>query len=162
MKKLLFIFLLLPLFTYSQDNPLSVFEPLIGKTWKADGKWGNNTKFKQEIIFQYALDSSIIIVNSKGFTNEAQTEFGNRNHGIRKYDVATERILFWEFDVFGNLTEGEVLREGRNIYYQYMYGESSLTDAWIYKNDSTYEFIVGFYNEGKWDKKFLETEFKKK
>ena len=29
----------------------------------------------------------------------------------------------------------------------------------MYKNENTYEFIVGIYDNGKWTQKFLETKF---
>jgi catechol 2,3-dioxygenase-like lactoylglutathione lyase family enzyme len=141
-----------------ENTKLSGFNNLIGKTWKAEGLWGDGSKFKQEITLKYALDSTIIITNSKGFINPEQTEYGNRNHGIRKYD-ATGKIIFWEFDVFGGVTKGTVKLEDKNILYEYEYGDSKVTDIWEYVDENTYNFKVGNYSDGKWSQVYLETQF---
>lgn len=161
MRKYLFLFFLISLVAYAQENPLEKnFSNLVGKTWKAEGKWGDASVFKQEILFRYSLDKKIIITETKGFTNKEQTIYGNRNHGIRKYDKETNSIRFWEFDVFGGLTKGTVLLEDKNIRYIYQYGDTVVTDMWEYINDTTYKFTVGNYVDGKWKQKYLETEFK--
>ena len=33
----------------AQENKLAMFDNLVGKVWKADGEWGDGSKFKQEI-----------------------------------------------------------------------------------------------------------------
>lgn len=143
----------------AQQRALSVFEPLMGRTWEANGTWGDGTNFKQEIAFEYSLDSTLVITQSKGFTNQEQSRYGHRNHGIRKLDNASNTIVFWEFDVFGGVTQGKVTCEGKNIYYQYPYGESVVTDLWEFIDHNTYNFIVGDYSEGEWKQKYLETQF---
>ena len=143
----------------AQKNSLKVFEQLTNKVWKADGKWGDGSAFKQEIVFEFSLDSPIIIASSKGFTNQNQTQYGNRNHGIRKFDKGSGKLKFWEFDVFGGETSGEIIIDGNNIYYVYKYGNSLITDAWIKENDNSYTFIVGERKGNKWAQKFLETKF---
>lgn len=150
------------MFTVGQTRDLSLFRNLVDKTWSAQGKWDNGTEFKQDVSFHFDLDNSIVIANSKGFINEEQTKFGNRNHGIRQYDKASNTIKFWEFDVFGNVTKGIVFSEGKNIIYQYTYGEATLTDMWEYVDNSTYNFKVGTYNNGKWEQVYLSTVFKEK
>ena len=107
------------------------------------------------------LDSTIVIAKSIGFINKEQTKLGLRNHGIRQYDKITKSIKFWEFDVFGELTKGSVFSEGKNIVYQYTYGTSTVTDMWEYVNDSTYNLIVGTYENGEWKQVYLSTKFKK-
>ena len=143
----------------AQDHPLSAFENLIDKTWKASGKWGDGSKFQQEITFQYSLNKSIVIASSIGFIDQEQTKLGPRNHGIRQYDKASNSIKFWEFDVFGGLTYGTVIIEEKNILYQYEYGGTLVTDLWEYVDDNTYHFKVGIRKEGVWDQVLLSTQF---
>lgn len=142
------------------QNRLSVFENLTKNTWLAEGKWGDGSLFKQEITFSYDLDSTIVIAKSKGFTSKEQTEFGDRNHGIRKWDTESETIQFWEFDVFGGVTKGNVIIDGQNIRYEYEYGGTLVSDFWEYIDTKTYNFTIGNYEEGKWQQKYLETQFK--
>lgn len=145
---------------HAQKSDLSLYNNLINKTWKLEGDWGNGTKLKQEITFEYALNKNIVVVKTKGFTNKIQTKFGNRNYGIRKYDSITGKVRFWEYDIFGGLTEGKVYLEGKNIVQQYKYGSSVLTDMWEYVNDSTYNLIIGNYVKGSWKKIYLKTKIK--
>ena len=153
---------ILPILVYGQENKLNGFDNLVNKTWLADGEWSNGTQFKQEITFNYDLNKTIVVTNSKGFTNQAQTEYGNRNHGIRQYNAKENKIEFWEFDVFGGVTQGVVEFTDKHIYYNYKYGESMVTDCWEYIDDETYKFIVGSYKDGKWEAVYLQTEFKLK
>ncbi|WP_262420309.1 VOC family protein [Flagellimonas meishanensis] len=153
------IFGLIFLTLSAQQDRLAIFDHLMGKTWKAEGEWGDGTKFKQETSFRYSLDSTLIIAESEGFTDRAQTTFGPRNHGIRKFDPQTNSVKFWEFDVFGGVTEGTVKSKGKDIMYVYDYGESTITDYWEYVDDSTYNFIVGSYKDGTWEQTYLKTQF---
>ncbi len=146
--------------SFGQKNELSIFNNLIGKKWEAEGNWGDGSKFKQEITFSYDLNNTIVIVQSNGYTNQEQTQYGARNHGIRKFDTKTNTLKFWEFDVFGGLTEGEIKIDGKNIIYQYQYGKSVVTDMWEYVDDNTYNFKVGNYNNGIWKQVYLSTQFK--
>lgn len=144
-----------------QVKDLSLFENLVNKTWSAQGQWENDgPKFKQEVRFYFDLENTIVIAKSKGFINKEQTKFGNRNHGVRHYDKATNTIRFLEFDVFGNVTKGTVVSEGKSIIYQYKYGDSVITDMWEYVNDYTYNFKVGTYKDGQWEQLYLNTVFK--
>lgn len=161
MKRIVLLALLMTsILIYGQESRLSIFDNLIGKTWKASGNWESGNVFKQEITMNYALDRTIIIVNSIGFTDTEQTKLGARNHGIRQFDEPSNKIRFWEFDVFGGLTEGIVFSEGKNIIYQYNYGGSMITDMWEYVNDHTYNFKVGNYIDGAWKQIYLNTQFK--
>lgn len=160
MKKYLVVFAMGLIFqSHGQQNKLSLFDNLIGKTWKAEGKWGDGSKFKQEIEFKYSLDSTLIVTEALGFTNKEQTVYGPRNHGIRKFDEQSNTIKFWEFDVFGGVTEGTVKSKGRDIIYTYAYGESTVTDYWQYVDAHTYDFIVGDFENGQWKQKYLSTQF---
>lgn len=142
-----------------QEADFSPLAPLVGKVWVAEGKWGDGSTFKQEKSFSYHLEAAIITSESLGFTNEEQTTFGPRNHGVYSWDTKSKQILFKEYDAFGGLTEGTVKSEGQNILFQYEYGGTQLTDAWLYENDTTYQFVVGTYEKGSWTKKYLETSF---
>ncbi|BAO75353.1 hypothetical protein [Winogradskyella sp. PG-2] len=157
-----FLIILIPLLGVSQGSQLLGFENLVNKTWFAEGEWSNGTKFKQEVTFAFDLNKSIIKADSKGYTNQEQTEYGNRNHGIRQYNSNKGKIEFWEFDIFGGVTQGIVTIENNNIWYSYKYGESTVTDCWEYIDDETYRFTVGSYKEGKWQAIYLQTEFKLK
>ncbi|GAA4277085.1 hypothetical protein [Aquimarina mytili] len=158
--KIVFLFFFIIQITLAQESKLSIFKSLANTVWKAEGKWGDGSTFKQEIAFEFDLDSTIVIAKSKGFINKEQTKYGNRNHGIRKYDAVSNTIKFWEFDVFGGLTTGVVEVVGKNILYQYQYGESVVTDMWEYVDDTTYNFKVGNYIDGNWKQTYLETQFK--
>lgn len=158
-----FLFLIfLPNFLFAQPPNWGAFNNLIDKTWEAIGKWGDGSPFQQSIHYAYDLNEQIIIAKSKGFIDKAQTKMGNRNHGIRKYDLEAKKFVFWEFDVFGGVTQGDLLLEDKNISYQYQYGTSVVTDRWEYVNDSTYTFIVGEFENGVWKQKYLETTFRQK
>ena len=145
---------------FANDNPLAAFDNLIGRTWTAEGKWGNGSAFKQVATFEYGLNDRIVVVRSQGFTDQAQTKFGDRNHGVRQFDAATETIRFWEFDTFGGVTEGTVRVDGKNLYYEYEYGGTRVTDLWQWVDDNTYNYIVGTLVDGKWGAKFIETTFR--
>ena len=43
--------------------------------------------------------------------------------------------------------------------YQYQYGDSFLSEMWVYKSETSYDFVVGVYEDGEWKQKYLETEF---
>ena len=161
MKYYFFTFLfLIPVCSIGQNQALSIFDNIVDKTWKAEGNWGNGSPFYQEIDARYGLNKSVVIVESIGFVDEAQTKLGLRNQGIRQYDAKCECLRFWEFDVFGGLTEGVVFQEGKNIVYQYDYGGSKVTDMWEYVDNNTYNFKVGAYKDGKWEQVYLNTQFK--
>ena len=160
MKISIFFLTLLCSFTLkAQTNDLSIFNNLVGKIWYAEGKWGDGSSFKQQVHFEFDLEQTIVTAKSKGFTNQEQTTYGNRNLGVRKIDTETGEIRFWEFDVFGGLTQGKITAVGKNLLYQYQYGESFITDMWEYMNDSTYNFMVGDYKDGKWNQVYLKTTF---
>ena len=79
----------------------------------------------------------------------------------RQYDREAEVIRFWEFDVFGGVTEGIVRTDGQDIWYEYEYGESRLTDVWELKDETTYKYTIGEHDGETWTVVYLETEFNK-
>lgn len=160
--RILLTFLLISFLSFSsfaQKDQLTAFEPLIGGTWVAEGKWSNGSIFKQEVSFRYDLSGNVVIAETKGFTDKDQTVFGKRNHGIRKYDPATKQIRFWEFDAFNGLTEGIITILDKNLYYQYTYEESLITDGWEYQDENTYQYKIGVYAGGRWEETYLNTTF---
>jgi len=153
------LILLISINANGQASELSMFDNLVAKTWKAEGNWGDGSKFEQEIKLEYSLDSTIVITNAIGFIDEERTKLGLRNHGVRQFDKQSGNVTFWEFDVFGGLTKGIVFSEDKNLLYQYEYGETTVTDMWEYVNDSTYNFKVGRYEDGAWKQIYLDTRF---
>ncbi len=149
---------------FSQKNPLSIFDPLVGRTWVAEGQWGDGSLFKQEVQFEYDLNQTMVRVQADGFVDKDKTKWGKRNHGIRQWDAQSSSIQFWEFDVFGGVTSGKVFAVGDSLYYQYEYetdtGKAVLTDAWEKITAQRYRFKVGVYENEKWQEVYLETEFK--
>lgn len=160
MRFVLIFILFVPFQLIAQSHPLAAFDNLMNKTWKAEGKWGDGSIFKQEITYAYSLESNIVITKTKGFVDEARKKYGERNHGIRKYNATSSQYEFWEFDVFGGTTNGTVQFKNKNIIYQYNYGGTFLTEMWEYVDDMTYNFIVGEYDSGNWNKRYLNAQFK--
>lgn len=145
-------------FCFSQ-NELAIFKHLSSKVWLAEGKWGDGSTFKQESTFSYALDSTLVIVKSKGYINQDKTEYGERNHGIRKWDSKKGGLEFWEFDVFGEITWGKVFVEDKNLRYEYVYEDTLVSDYWEYVDDDTYNFTIGNFANGEWEQVYLKTQF---
>ncbi len=158
-KKIIVVLFLIPIVSFCQNSELSIFENLVGKKWIAEGSWGDGSQFKQEVIYEYSLDGAIVITNSIGFIDKEQKTLGPRNHGVRMYDEESDTIKFWEFDVFGGLTIGIVFTIGKDIYYQYPYGNSFITEVWEYIDETSYNFKVGNYEDGEWKQLYLSTQF---
>ena len=161
MKNILLFFLLFPQLLFAQDpQPLDIFKPLVGRTWQAEAAWSDSSEFKQTITFKYALGDKIVIAETMGFLNQEKTAFGHRNHGIRWFNIETNEVEFEEYDSYGNVTRGRVVHDGQNILYQYEYGELYLTDMWEYVDPDHYNFKVGIYQNGEWEKIYVNTGFK--
>lgn len=138
----------------------AAFAPLIGKSWRADGKWADGTVFAQEVRFEWDLERSAVIARSNGFVDGKQEQWGQRNHGIRYYDQQVEEFRFAEYDVFGGVTPGLMGMENNSIYYIYNYGGTDLVDAWEMVDENTYNYTVGTMTEdGSWETIFLQTQF---
>ena len=144
---------------YSQENQFKPFENLLGKSWVAEGHWGDGSPFYQEVRFEYALEEQLILVKSRGFIDEQSTLIGDRNLGIRKIDPESGNMLFWEYDTFGGTTSGKVSTDEASIFYTYQYGDFTLRDTWEFMNDSTYTYRVQTIENGKPASTFLETRF---
>ncbi|MDW3192194.1 MAG: hypothetical protein R8G66_07510 [Cytophagales bacterium] len=145
-----------------EENPLTALEPLMGKTWAIDAQWGDGSVFKQELSLEYGLQNQVVYCYTKGFINAERTQFGDRNFGIRKFDKESGKILFWEFDAFGGVTEGEVIANGRDLWFVYNYGETVIADIWEYLDDETYAFRVVSYNNEEIGDMYLKGAYKVK
>lgn len=145
--------------TGSAQNPLAIFDNLVNKTWRADTQWENKTAFFQEITFEYALNSTLVLTKTKGHIDKAQTKIGERNFGVRQYDQSKEQIYFVEYDIFGGKTEGNIKAEGKNLIYTYTYGNMELTEKWLYVNPTTYTYQIGVWKNNAWETLYLESEF---
>ena len=141
------------------QNTLSGFDNLINKTWKTDTNWKSNNPFFQEITFEYALDSTLILTKTKGHIDKDQTKIGDRNFGIRQFDKTTQSIYFVEYDIFGGKTEGSVTCVNQDLIYTYIYGDIELTEKWIYINPTTYAYKIGIWKNETWETIYLESQF---
>ena len=135
------------------------FAPLVDRSWRAEGQWENGPVFKQETRFSVALQGGAIIAQSDGFIDQEQTQWGQRNHGIRYFDTNSKKLLFVEYDVFGGATKGEIEIKGDDIFYHYDYDGTPLTDAWEKMDQDTYNFTVGTRVDDAWNAVFLRTQF---
>lgn len=142
----------------AQENPLSVFDNLVGSTWISEGKQlgGHDGKTVKEIY--RGLDGKIIKV--KTYTTDPKTlEFGLRNEGVRTLNRETDQLEFYEFDKNGGISKGVIKVENQNIYYEYVYGDLTLRDSWIYQSKDEYLYrvcsvsedgkCIQIYHEGK-------------
>ena len=150
MKKL--IILLAPLFYTNllfAQSPMSAFDNLIGSKWILEGEWGNGQKFKQEYEFEWSLGKKMVKVKTFGTINIETGEYGLRNEGVRFWQKDEEKILFYEFDVYGGATDGLCTTEGNNIYYTYEYQGGIFKDSWIFQNKDTYQLTIESIEDGK-------------
>lgn len=144
-----------------QNKVTELFAPLLGHSWKASGQWGDGSPFYQEIRFESNLEGQMVMAYSNGYVDKDQSVIGQRNIGLRRWDSAQGKFLFWEYDVFGGLTTGTITAIDKSIQYHYSYGELELTDQWKYIDDNTYGFKVGQWDGKKWTATYLDTTFKR-
>jgi len=130
----------------AQQDLMKVFKHMMNKTWKIEGSWGGAMEFKQEVSFKASLEGNLVIAETMGFVDQNQTKWGSRNHGIRRYDAEANKIKFYEYDVFGGLTEGQVELKGKDLIYVYEYGGQKICDKWEFVNENEYKYIVGTCN----------------
>ena len=141
----------------AQDNPMTAFDNLIG-TWVSEGTQlgGHEGKTVKEITT--GLDGSIIKV--KTYTTDPKTlEFGLRNEGVRTKNAETGALEFYEFDRLGGVTKGEVIIEGKDLHYQYAYGDLTLRDSWVFVDKDTYQYAVSSVKEGEVDQVYHQGKF---
>lgn len=158
----LFLLFIINLAQSQEMKVITAFEPLVSHTWEIKGQWSNGLNFKQEMRLNKEASGTIITANTKGFLNEAQTEWGPRNHGIRQIDADSGKIMFYEFDAFGQMTQGEVLTKDKDFYYIYEYEGLTLADHWEFVDQKNYIYRIGTYKEGALGEVYLEGTIKRK
>ena len=150
-------------FSFAQeDNPLAFLEALMGKTWAIEAEWGDGSVFKQELTLEYGLQDKVVYTYTTGYIDQDRTEFGDRNFGVRKYDAESGKVLFWEFDTFGGVTTGEVIPNGKDIWFIYQYGEMTIADIWQYVDEDTYTFSVVSYDNQQIGDMYLQGTYQAK
>lgn len=151
----------------NDQSKFQAHQNLIGGIWKVDTAWPDGTPHKLFIAYETSLNGTILKTRTHGNTNENGFEFGLRNEGIRCIDKTNNQMMFYEFDVFGGVTIGEIKYQGKNIYYTYEYlsddDRTELTDGWEFVNNNLYNYKVGIYNfeTNQWQKIFLNTQIKR-
>lgn len=108
--------------------------------------------------FRIGLGGKVIHVKT-GTTDPQSGFFAPRNEGLRYWSADDDAWHFQEYDRTGTLTTGTVSFDGRNVYYDYEYEGINLRDAWIYQDETHYQYIVGVWEDGKWRQKFHEGRF---
>lgn len=138
----------------AKETAFEKMKNLAGGSWTYEGQWPNGKPFRQEYIFEWGLDKQILKVQTYGTINMETGEHGLRNEGIRAWDDVTGSMRFWEFDVFGGVTEGVLVFEGDIIHYEYEYeieGRNELfRDSWEYVDKNTYLLSVKMKIEEGW------------
>jgi len=124
-KRLLIVLLIaIVVNSYSQVTKESAFETLgalVGGTWTYGGKWSNGEPFKQEITYTWGVNNQIIKVQTKGIIDREAKTYGLRNEGIRAWDMEVNKMKFYEFDIFGGVTEGYCVFEEGQFHFEYLY-----------------------------------------
>lgn len=146
-------------------SPLEAFEDLVGGRWRAEGTWESGQPFIQEVEFRWDLGQTIVIAERYGPVEPGSNQLTHRNHGIRAWLPEEEKVWFWEFDVYGGLTQGEVRCDGTTIYLTYEYGggdeKMHLGNTWTRVDANTYDFSVRRFEDGKWGETLLKTQFRR-
>jgi len=152
---------LLFLTPFAQEAPLSAFENIVGSTWISEGTQlgGHQGKTVKEI--KWGLDGKIVQVTT--YTTDPNTlEFGLRNEGVRIFNAESEQLEFYEFDKKGGVSKGVIKIDGKNIYYEYPYGDLVLRDSWIYQSKDEYIYRVCAVKTDTCDQVFHEGTFNRK
>lgn len=150
----------------TREDAIRQYSALTGATWETRGKWKSGADYHQTIVVETELTRNIFIVKTQDYIDSKKYDNARRNYGIRAWDNQEKKMKFWEFDVFGGITTGEVKFEGNNIYHIYQYPAKDgsikwLADAWIYVDKNTYVFKVCEYDNGKLGKELLKSEYKR-
>jgi hypothetical protein len=173
--KTMLISLLLSSMTFAQtlqsqvltkEEAYSIYSSLVGGKWVTKGKWQSGAEYHQEIVVEMELTKNIFTVKTCDYIDSKQFENAQRNFGVRAWDEKEHKMKFWEFDVFGGITEGEIRFDGRNIYHIYQYTNKkgntiTLADAWIYVDNDTYIFKVCEFNNGMPGKEYMTSTYKR-
>lgn len=142
----------------AQGNKKAVYDAmanLVGGEWNVNGAGVDGSPFNQQVTFEWGAGQAFFTSTTKGIVNKDTKATGVLSHGVRAWDKTTNSMKFWEFDTFGDITEGSVVIDGNDIYFIYEYQGKIVTDAWVQKNKNTYEYIVGVRSGGKWTDVFI-------
>lgn len=143
---------------HTQSSFPAVIDVLMNKTWTAEGEWNNGDRFKQSMTFSRKLNGAFVMTETQGYLDQKTALFGPRSHGIRLFDKKTGTYRFWEFDVSGGVTSGELTFVDKDMYYTYRYGDAMVTDHWDYVDDNTFNYTIGIKEDGGWKEVYLETQ----
>jgi hypothetical protein len=151
----------------SKEEAFNAYSKLLGGSWETKGTWENGGEFHQEIIVETELTKTIFTVKTYDYIDSNEFDNSQRNYGIRAWDEKEKKIKTWDFDVFGGIITGEIIFEENNIYHVYEYpdkkgGTMTMTDAWTYIDDDTYEFKIAEFKDGKPGKIYMNTMLKRK
>ena len=138
----------------SREKGFAVLGELVGGTWIYEGIWPNGEAFKQEIKYRWGLNKQMLKVQTYGVIDNETKAYGLRNEGIRVWDKVLEKMKFYEFDVFGGITEGYCIFEETQFHYEYNYmmvGKLEVfRDTWKIINKDTYQFTVSMRVGDEW------------
>lgn len=152
------LFSFLTISSLAQDNAILALKNLAGSTWISEGEQLGGHQGKTVKEMSWGLDGKIVKV--KTYTTDPKTlEFGLRNEGVRIFNTTTGQLEFYEFDKFGGVSQGVIIVDGKNLHYEYQYGDLLLRDSWYYRNDNEYLYIVASWQDGKQTQKYHEGVF---
>ena len=66
---------------------------------------------------------------------------------------------FYEFDKFGGVSKGKVIADGKDIHYEYEYGDLTLRDSWIFIDKDQYTYVVASVKNGEQDQIYHQGVF---
>jgi hypothetical protein len=147
---------------YSQSNAhLAFFENFMGGKWEMKGEWSPGKTFRQVQVYSWGLNKTLVKVKTFGTTNPKTGAFGLRNEGIRAWDKDKKQLVFWEFDIFGGITQGTCTIKGNTLHYDYPYQGQNFRDSWQKIDKDTYAYKVGTVKNGQWLKVFISSTYKR-
>lgn len=132
--------------TLTREASYALFSNLVG-TWETKGNWKNGSPYHQQMVVAKELTGNIFTAKTRDFVDSKQFDDAGRNFGVRAWDKQEKKMKFWEFDVFGGITKGEIIFDGNNIYFVYDYPDKNgnarkMADAWVHVDKNTYQFTI--------------------
>lgn len=139
---------------------LDFLSVLVDQRCEIRESWPDGNPFHLDKEFDRGLEGRIIIENS--FTVDEQGARRPRNHGVRAYPRDSDDARFWEFDRFGNVSEGPVWVESGTLYYEYPYGTAGqvLRDSWTPAGEGLYSFKIRQWENGEWGQTFMDGTYR--
>lgn len=135
----------------SKEHAFQAMDNLLGNKWDLKVQFADGSSLEQKFNVTKILKGNIYRVETYGNVATAGKQHGLRNEGMRGWSEENNRMEFVEADVFGGFVTGDVVFDGMDILYNYVYAGQTMTDAWVYKSADMYEFISGVRNDkGQW------------